>query len=481
MSQYHLVVLVHGLWGNPSHMAYLAEQIELHAKPLNQEKLVVYSTLSHSGYLTYDGIGVNGKRVADELQAQKRHLESDGKVTKVSMIGYSMGGLIARYAIGVLKHVGFFEHTKPLYFVTFCTPHVGAINPGNLFSSRVFNMVAPYILSETGLQMFLRDLSPVGSRHLPLLEWMADPHSKFYKALEMFQHRVVYSNIINDKRTSWYTTAISEFDPFNSMINESLSAYDLHYISGYEPTVIDFTKPVSFMPISRPQKQGFDPQKVVFRIFVWLRLLCRFILFTPIYSIYLLCNYVWQRIRVSRRLKNFALESSGALEELYFQGEKHQFAYEHDLDKSYESDLEYNDSDLEYNSSQYEGYMNLLEETVRDETDLFVESIYQAMNSADFYDYNSSVLRKRDKFSKVGKNDNIVDLRGKTISKFKLNLTEAQSNIVGHLNGLKWQKYPVIIRKTKATHAAVINRYPDPSFVEGRVVVRHFVTEVFKV
>lgn len=459
-------------------MAYLADQIEHHLKPANpQEKIVVYTTESHSGYLTYDGIGVNGKRVADEIQVQKRLLESDGKVTKVSMIGYSMGGLIARYAIGILKHVGFFKNVTPVYFVTFCTPHVGAINPSDLLSSRIFNMVAPYVLSDTGLQMFLRDKSPVSTRaHLPLLEWMADPDSKFYKALEMFHHRVVYSNIINDKRTSWYTTAISEFDPFNSMINESLSAYELHYVPGYEPTVIDLTKPTSFMPISRPQKQGFDLRKVVFLIFVWLLLFCRLILFTPIYSLYLLCNYVWQRIRLSRRLKHFARESSGGLEALYSHGEKHGFSYDSDSDKNY-------DSDLESTSSQYEGYMSLFEEAVRDETDLFVESIYEAMNSADYYDYHSSVSRRRRKPSDaiVSKSDTLVDLRGKAITKFKVNLTETQSNIVGHLNALKWEKYPVIIRKTKATHAAVINRYPDPAFVEGKVVVGHFVKEVFKV
>lgn len=459
-------------------MAYLADQIEHHVNPVDpQEKAIVYTTESHSGYLTYDGIGVNGKRVADEIQGQKRLLECDGKVTKVSMIGYSMGGLIARYAIGILKHVGFFKTVKPVYFVTFCTPHVGAINPGNLLSSQIFNMVAPYVLSHTGLQMFLRDRSPASSNSLlPLLEWMADPSSKFYKALEMFAHRVLYSNIINDKRTSWYTTAISDLDPFNSMINESLSAYELTYVSGYEPTVVDFTKPTSFVPISRPREPGFNLQKFVFRIFVWFRVLCRLVLFTPIYSFYLLCNYVWQRIRLSHRLKRFASESSKGLEPLYFHGEQHGFSYDSDSEKNY-------DSDSESISSQYDGYMSLLEETARDETDLFVESIYEAMNSADYYDYHSSVSRRRGNLTetKLGKNNTLVDLRGKAITKFKLNLTETQTNIVTHLNALKWEKFPVIIRKTKATHAAVINRYPDPAFVEGKVVVGHFVHEVFKI
>lgn len=478
MPLFHLVVLVHGLWGNPSHMAYLAQQIEHHVKPDNpQERVRVYTTKSHSGYLTYDGIGVNGKRVADEIQAQTCLLAADGKVTQISLIGYSMGGLISRYAIGILKHVGFFENTKPVYFVTFCTPHVGAVNPLTLFTSRIFNMAAPWILSHTGLQMFLQDRSPASaSSYLPLLEWMANPHSKFYKALDIFEHRVLYSNIINDKRTSWYTTAISDLDPFNSMVDESLSAYELPYVPGYEPTVVDITKPISFMPVSRPHKQSPKFTKLVLWVFAWLRVLCRLILVTPIYSLYLMCNYVWQRIQLSHRLKNFALESSDGLQPLYSHGEKQDFS---DCDDS----GSLHDSDADSARSLYEGYMTLFEETVRDQTDLFVESIYEAMNSADYSDYRSSVSRGRNTVPKSTNDSQValVDLRGKAVSKFKLNLTDSQNNIVKHLNALKWEKFPVIIRRTKATHAAVINRHPDPAFAEGKVVVGHFVHEVFKI
>lgn len=35
------------------------------------------------------------------------------KVEKISMIGYSLGGLILRYAIGILGKRGIFDQAKP--------------------------------------------------------------------------------------------------------------------------------------------------------------------------------------------------------------------------------------------------------------------------------------------------------------------------------------------------------------------------------
>jgi triacylglycerol esterase/lipase EstA (alpha/beta hydrolase family) len=44
-----------------------------------------------------------------------KELEAKGKVVdKVSMLGYSLGGLISRYAIGVLGEDGFFDRYKPM-------------------------------------------------------------------------------------------------------------------------------------------------------------------------------------------------------------------------------------------------------------------------------------------------------------------------------------------------------------------------------
>lgn len=45
----------------------------------------------------------------DELNSAK-----DTQVDGVIMVGYSLGGLMLRYAIGVLGKSGFFDNIKPL-------------------------------------------------------------------------------------------------------------------------------------------------------------------------------------------------------------------------------------------------------------------------------------------------------------------------------------------------------------------------------
>lgn len=43
-----------------------------------------------------------------------KELEDKGKVVdNISMLGYSLGGLISRYAIGILGEEGFFDKHKP--------------------------------------------------------------------------------------------------------------------------------------------------------------------------------------------------------------------------------------------------------------------------------------------------------------------------------------------------------------------------------
>lgn len=496
MVNYHLVVLVHGVWGNLSHMSYLAHQIENNCSSSDpDERIIVHKTGSHSGYLTYDGVDVNGKRIRDEIVETADGLNGeDGKVTKFSLIGYSMGGLVARYALGILYHDGFFDQVQPIHFVTFCTPHVGVVNPSNSLLSRIFNFVAPFVLAHTGQQFFLIDKKLVGNKeYVPLLQWMSDPASRFYKALELFETRSLYANTINDRRTSWYTTSISNLDPFNSMVNESLSAYKLEYVDGYLPTVIDFRKPITFKKVERGTKPAFNFKRFLYKSLTWLQVLGHFLLITPIYSLYLLGNFIWQRVKMNRRLRAFYLDGAESLGVLYDMMNEELESVSGEKDPS--SDIKIHDVEKQSNvddDSEDEEFLGRFGDKMSDETDVFIESVFSALNSASYYDYHYSVTKSPastpsdhlddpDSVPLLGKN-NLINLKGQEITTdFKLNLTEPQEIAVANLNTLKWNKYPVIIRNTRTTHAAVIYRHPDPDFEEGKVVVRHFVEQVFKV
>jgi esterase/lipase len=69
----------------------------------------------NAGSFTYDGIDTGGERVAEEVERKLEELTEAGHdITKISVVGYSLGGLIARYAIGLLFHRGIFEKIQPV-------------------------------------------------------------------------------------------------------------------------------------------------------------------------------------------------------------------------------------------------------------------------------------------------------------------------------------------------------------------------------
>jgi hypothetical protein len=53
-----------------------------------------------------------------QIHSEVKELEGKGKIVeKVSLFGYSLGGLICRFAIGVLGESGFFDEHKPIVSV----------------------------------------------------------------------------------------------------------------------------------------------------------------------------------------------------------------------------------------------------------------------------------------------------------------------------------------------------------------------------
>lgn len=64
----------------------------------------------NSGSFTYDGIELGGERVCAEIEDELRAMEGrGGKIRKLSIIGYSLGGLVSRYAVGLLYAKGILD------------------------------------------------------------------------------------------------------------------------------------------------------------------------------------------------------------------------------------------------------------------------------------------------------------------------------------------------------------------------------------
>jgi len=80
-----------------------------------EESLHILVAKRNSGSFTYDGIERGGERVCQEIEEEIEKLAKEGQeIKRISLVGYSLGGLISRYAIGLLHSKGFFDKIKPV-------------------------------------------------------------------------------------------------------------------------------------------------------------------------------------------------------------------------------------------------------------------------------------------------------------------------------------------------------------------------------
>ncbi|KAL3024624.1 hypothetical protein AAZX31_04G134100 [Glycine max] len=183
-----------------------------------------------------------GERLAEEvLSVVKRWPE----VQKISFVAHSLGGLVARYAIGrlydyssTLALVGtsrdYFNEEKtefskqfleqsyeakiaglePMNFITFATPHLGSRGNKQLpflcglpFLERRASETAHLVAGRSGKHLFLMD-NDDGKRPL-LLRMVNDSDDlKFMSALRAFKRRVAYANANYDHMVGWRTSSI---------------------------------------------------------------------------------------------------------------------------------------------------------------------------------------------------------------------------------------------------------------------------------
>ncbi|KAF8347847.1 putative serine esterase-domain-containing protein [Amanita rubescens] len=263
MSSVHLLALVHGMWGNPGHLAELSRVIlDTYPAPVDDMELQVLVAETNRDDSTYDGIDWGAERVAQEIFKKVEELEGIGKqVKRLSITGYSLGGLIGRYLVGILFQRGFFEKVEPVNFNTFATPHLGLPRYPSLLS-RVFSQLGPKLLSRTGEQFYCVDRwSPKGR---PLLDIMADPDHIFYQGLLSFKHIRIYANAVNDLTVPYITAAIELEDPF---LDYEKNKMTIQFDPKYEPLMTSYappsSPPVEPAVLSREWMMQWRPRKIM--------------------------------------------------------------------------------------------------------------------------------------------------------------------------------------------------------------------------
>ncbi|RAL01784.1 lipase ROG1 family protein, partial [Aspergillus ibericus CBS 121593] len=433
----HLCVLVHGLWGNPSHLDYITSSLR---DRYSEDRLHILAAKRNSGNFTYDGIEVGGERVAHEVEEALEELAAAGHhITKLSMVGYSLGGLVARYALGLLYARGWLDKLEPVNFTTFVSPHVGVRHPLKGTWGFLWNNVGPHTISISGKQLFMIDSFRDSGK--PLLSVLADQDSIFIKALKKFRHRTVYANVVNDRSTIYYTTAISPINPFHE-------PEDVHinYVKGYEPVVIDpdmhiipsEKKHAKPLPLLSQAQQQFTSvlTDIPFQLLFTTILFIGF----PIF----LVNSAIQTFRSQRRIR---LHEEGTLGTVFgryrvpvmVQGVQHAIeeAFEHAVTRQ---NPDYLSMDMTENK----------------------EKPKQAASA------------------RKGRRAPLLPHEDSETQEFPtLALTPAQFSIIESLNSVGFRRHPVYIHNHRHSHAAIIVRIPKPGFDEGKLVIKHWLDQVF--
>ena len=226
----------------------------------NVETIIKFST---SNYLlkTYHGVDVCGVRLKNEVKKIVDDLEGsveDGnnenrRVRYISFIGYSAGGLFARYAIGLLHGEKFFANRSitPLSFITIATPHCGVRDNGNMGSGKIINnlldTLSYFYVGRSGDHMLLKDASLVphdqDEVYEPLLLIMSDPKQNFFQALKQFKEIFFYANARRDHTVNYVTASCSSHNKYKLLERDSMTSIETisipinknhaQYVKGY--------------------------------------------------------------------------------------------------------------------------------------------------------------------------------------------------------------------------------------------------------
>ncbi|BEI82351.1 hypothetical protein CcaverHIS002_0302190 [Cutaneotrichosporon cavernicola] len=291
MPDIHLFLLIHGLWGRPVHLAEAKAELEAAwnrptpptspsrsgtpcASPslsddsdstmvdsfafTARDDLVVVVAQGMTAKLTYDGVDVCASRVAWEVDQHIAALEADGRhVARISILGYSLGGLVARYLVGLLaaRTPNFFDKITPVSFTTIATPHLG----------------------------------------VPRYKYV------WHQALSRFAQVHIYANIVNDNTVPYPSAAIEPIDPFVQWVERGLEVTAHHAIA----STWKFPNPGS------PRRKvrfhlGNLPPTLRFRWpYSWV-ILALFPVFLPLIALFVFSRFSLDTLRSRLRLQRLA-------------------------------------------------------------------------------------------------------------------------------------------------------------------------------
>ncbi|KAI9202530.1 putative serine esterase-domain-containing protein [Polychytrium aggregatum] len=281
-----VVIVINGHMGVATDFDNFADQLreQFAADPASNERsqLFVLQSKSNQGISTNDGLAKMSLRLAQEtstwIQAEVLPQLSTPTHVLLSVLGHSLGGLIARttlpYLLGLaathpelsLRSLMLSnEHVcslTPLSFMTISTPHLGAKrSTGAGPASYVVNAVAETFctfMGQTGKDLLMTDgpekgkvigllTSKLGStltsppdhgiadENEPILKRMTTPSGIYMRSLVQFQTCTLVSNLRDDLAVGYCSSAITNDHPYPEVFQQArrMDHVLVHSYSGF--------------------------------------------------------------------------------------------------------------------------------------------------------------------------------------------------------------------------------------------------------
>lgn len=409
------------------------------------EDLQILITDSNAHAKTYDGIAIGGERATYEIEQCIRHLRREGMhVKQFSIIGYSMGGLIARYAIGLLYQNGFFDGVEPVNFTTFATPHLGASVTVLGGMCGLLDKLVSRRLSVVGRQLFLVD------NHLgcgrPLLDIMAEQKTVFARGLQCFRRRTVYGNTRGDYCVPYSTAA---FDLTDSLpedgvgddMKQKLQESDLE-----TSLVVDSRIPPA------PHHDRLNKAKTTT---LWKKAAAYTVLavLSPIYAPPVLAYSAYQSARSRQRIRHHHTGLSLERYRLHL----------HNTAKAVETHITAPKAGVQVQDQEQRTQIQCL------------LPIPPPTPPASLKNPSLTSLPLTETETPLGNGDHQSLLPAAARSPVVMSrLTQTREAIAHNLNALEWTKHRVTIQRSRHAHAAIIARTSKAAFAEGKEVCAHW-------
>ena len=170
----HLVILVHGFQGSSNDMKLVKNNLLL-MKP----ELLIYSSVKNEDN-TEASIEDMGRKLAEEVMDYIKDFCPGSALGRLSFIGYSLGGVIARES---LKHLGAY-HSKFHTFVTLSSPHMSFLYSSSSLIDAGMWLIKKVKKSDSLTQLTMSDASKLEDSFLYKL---ADSeHIQTFKNIVLF-------------------------------------------------------------------------------------------------------------------------------------------------------------------------------------------------------------------------------------------------------------------------------------------------------